>query len=154
MAKSTVTFLAMNHPNLIVMCGAPGSGKTTLSHKLAEEYKAILCCYDEIPKANCIKKHMEIYNETCYKIANDLRKGNSVIFDAVNISFSSRKILLDIVKYVKCNKIIYVMTTPLEECLYRNENRKNRLPPMIVKDLYRLFTPPTLQEGWDDILLI
>ena len=142
----------MNRDNLIVMCGAPGSGKTTLSRNLAKEYNAILYCYDEIPKTNQLRDLARIYNETCYKIANDLKKGNNVVFDTTNVSLSSRKILLEAVRKIKCNKIIYVMTTSLEECLRRNENRENRLPPVVVKDLYRLFTAPVLQEGWEDII--
>lgn len=36
--------------NLYVLCGLPGSGKTTFSQKLKEKYNAKLYCYDEFIK--------------------------------------------------------------------------------------------------------
>ena len=52
-----------------------------------------------------------------------------------------------------CRKIIIVMTTSLDECLRRNANRKARLPDFLLRSLHETFQFPTLDEGWDEILI-
>jgi tRNA uridine 5-carbamoylmethylation protein Kti12 len=46
------------------------------------------------------------------------------------------------------------MDTSLEQCLYRNAHRENRLQDFIVESSYRSLQKPTLDEGWDEIIYV
>lgn len=83
--------LPMNTPQLIVMSGLPGSGKSTIANRLAEQLKLPVFSVDPIESA-IIKAGIERSFETgvaAYQVAEalaseQLKLGNSVIIDAVN----------------------------------------------------------------------
>jgi tRNA uridine 5-carbamoylmethylation protein Kti12 len=136
----------------IVLCGIPGSGKTTLSKKLVQTYTAQLYSYDQIRSENKLKSSHEIRTQILSSIANDLQNNFNVILDDSNILMNSRIEVLEAIKGCKCNKVLIVLTTPLNKCLYRNANRKNRLPDWVIEHMRRKYQPPSLEEGWDEIL--
>lgn len=128
---------------LITLCGAPASGKTTLSKKLAEAYNLIRYSFDE---RNCI-----YYEDLIQPVLESLNKGHHVIIDALHNRKSLRKQLLESIIDINCKKILIYMDTPLGDCIRRNAERPNPLPAFIVEDIYNSFEPPTLDEGWDEI---
>ena len=130
-------------PHLITLCGAPGSGKSTLSRKIAEEHNLTRYSFDEL---ECF-----FYEELINQALDTLETGRSIILDALFDQVKDRKKLLESVNDINCKKILIVMTTPLEECLRRNAGRLNPLPDFVVKSVHTTFEPPTLEEGWDDI---
>lgn len=83
--------LPMNKPQLIVMSGLPGSGKSTIAERLAERLKLPVFSVDPIESA-IIKAGIQRSFETsvaAYQVAEtlaseQLKIGNSVIIDAVN----------------------------------------------------------------------
>ena len=86
-------------------------------------------------------------------IVDALTNGKSAVADSVFTYVKQRKIILDAVKDISCRKILVYMTTPLDECLRRNANRKNHLPDFVVESFFQTIEPPTLDEGWDEIIL-
>jgi predicted kinase len=81
----------MNTPQLIVMSGLPGSGKSVLAERLAERLKLPIFSVDPIESA-IVQAGIEKSFETgvaAYLVAEalageQLKLGNSVIIDAVN----------------------------------------------------------------------
>jgi predicted kinase len=82
-----------NVPNLIVVTGTPGSGKTTLAHKLAKEIGCPAICRDEIKEGYVItqnKSHDELgdgVNAEIYDVFFEivdiyLRYGITVVIEA------------------------------------------------------------------------
>lgn len=139
---------------LYVLCGIPGSGKTTLSTQLAERFSAKLYCYDSLPGANHPKYHHETRQKMMVDIAEDLKCGLSVVCDDCHVTEAQRSEVLSAVSEIQCKKTLIVMVTPFEECLLRNANREARLPDFILYDLKRRYQPPTLDEGWDEIICV
>lgn len=86
-------------------------------------------------------------------IANDLRKGKTVVVDNVNTTLKMRTDMLTVFGDIDCGKKIIVMQTPFDVCIERNRNRKRRLPDCILYDLQTHYEQPTLAEGWDEIIL-
>ena len=129
---------------LYVMCGIPASGKSTKSRQLAEEHGLTRFSYDE----------MRCFHQRDFVIpaVNALRNGENVIMDSTNLRITGRKDILETVADIPCKKIAVYMSTPLEECLHRNTNREARLQDFMVESAYRSLQPPTLDEGWDEIL--
>lgn len=138
----------------IAMCGIPASGKSTLSTKLASKYSIKIYHFDNYPNAF----HPEKYKDALYQmwgdITKELQKGNDVICDNVHTTKRKRTDILNAISGIPCKKICVVLTTPLEECLKRNVNRKTRLPDFVLHDMHNKFEPPSLDEGWDEIIII
>lgn len=141
---------------IIVLCGLPASGKTTLSQQLATEHSAKLYHYDEFKKGSkpieSKQTHQRLYNQ----IKQDLLQGYDVVLDDLHTHLEWREPLLSAIQDIPCKKTLIVMMTPLEECIRRNAQRQGqaRLPDSVIYHLSRRYQPPSLEEGWDDIQYI
>lgn len=131
---------------LYVMCGIPGSGKSTLSRKLAEEHGLTRFSFDEMQ---------------CYTARQFLRpavialqEGKSVILDSTHLRVNGRKAVLKAVENIQCRKICVFIDTPFDECLRRNAQREARIPDVMMESTRRALEPPTIEEGWDEIIII
>ena len=130
--------------NLILFCGSPGSGKTTLSKKIADEQNAIRLSFDEM---RCFQ-HKELIPRAVEALRND----KNVVVDSVYTRAEWRKAILEATKNIDCKHILIYMNTPLEECICRNANRTHSLPEFMVIGIYNSFEMPNLDEGWDEII--
>lgn len=139
---------------LIVMCGIPASGKTTLSSLFASEYNNKLHHFDDYANAFHPEKSKDALHQMWSDIYQELQNGDDVICDNVHITKEMRADILNAVSNVSCKKICVVLTTPIEECIKRNANRKARLPDFVLYDMHNKFEPPSLDEGWDEIIYI
>ena len=133
-----------------IMCGLPGSGKTSYSKQLALKYNAILYCYDVFPRQNCREDvHKKIYQE----ITKTLYDNKNVIYDDLNLSKINRLALMDAISKIDCKKILHVMSTPKNICLERMRSRdKYYIPKTVIDYYYEKYEPPTPDEGWDEII--
>lgn len=138
-----------------IMCGIAGSGKSTLAKQLAKQHNAKLLCFDDMPESRNSKKSRQAHHKFWNDISKDLEFQN-VVCDDLNVSYEFRRYLLEHLSKAECRKIIYVMTTPLDECLKRNAARQDaeRLPDFVLHSLHSMFEYPTLAEGWDEIIYI
>ncbi|MBO7733980.1 MAG: hypothetical protein J6S67_15555 [Methanobrevibacter sp.] len=119
---------------MILICGIPNAGKTTYSSL----FKKVIHC-DDVTGRNqlvkivaMVKDDPEICVEGVYEKAEDRKK----LVDAC--SKKSKCIWLD---------------TPLDECIKREINGRNRSVHM-VQWSSEDFEPPTYDEGWDEIEVI
>ena len=136
---------------LYVLCGLPGSGKTTLSKMLSDKYSAVRYSLDEMRTSRGENNDRKLIHSM---ILESLSEGFDVVYDDLNIYKTDRLNLLNSLKDIQCNKILIVMTTPLEECIIRDSDRQRKIGEKIIKYLRGRYQPPTLEEGWSDIFLI
>ena len=132
--------------NLYVLCGVPGSGKTTYAKQLSEDKTIVKLSYDELRCPSQL--------EFARLIRKELRNGKSVVADTVNNSVFNRKLILDFIKDIECNKVLVFLDTALDDCLTRNNLREKPMNPNIIKCIHKSFQTPTLDEGWDEIIII
>ena len=146
----------MPNPILYVMCGYPGSGKTTFAKKFAEE---VGCQYigtddfyrmlngDELLHINKFEVWMTIYR--ALHIAE--QAGRDVILDTNAPTPVERSQLIDwfpdfdhILIYIKADK---------EQCFKNNASRRRVIPEEEMIRLFDSFQPPTYAEDrrWFDI---
>lgn len=148
---------------LIIMCGAPGSGKSTYIEKHFMSFPG----YAKIVSRDQIRFFMlkddedyfahenEVYNKFIEEIKDGLKNCDTTIADATHLNIASRtKLLRSLGTNLKGIKIIAVVIKPsLQTCLAQNEMREGRslVPRSQVRRMWYQFTIPTLNEGFDEI---
>ncbi|QHJ85022.1 MAG: hypothetical protein [Bacteriophage sp.] len=150
----------MDKPLMIMMCGLPGSGKSTQAVELAKFYHANIHSSDDIRQELFTdvdsvepEQNQKVFKLLHERVKEDLRKGQSTIYDATNISWKRRKAFLDEIKSIDCVKLCYVVLAPYAICLENNKMRKRHVPESVIENMYKNWYTPYCYEGWDDITL-
>ena len=149
--------------NLYIICGIPGSGKSTIAKELLKknEDNAIHISRDEV-RYSIIKDdeqyfshENDVYKEFCNRITLGLQNNKNVLADATHLTRKSRARLL---KNLKCkpNKINCIwVNTDFQTCWNRNESREGRekVPPQQMYKFRNIFQTPSYIEGFDLIIV-
>lgn len=124
--------------SLTLICGIPNAGKTTY----ALRYNNVIHLDDMPHKGGQFKN--------CDALARDTN--GDVVVEGVYVTTKHRRGLLEACRD-KSPKICIWLDTPLEECLER-EKKYRRRPFNIVSGHHDMLEQPTLDEGWDEIIII
>lgn len=156
----------MKKKKLYLMCGAPGSGKTTWVKNHAQEGEGYVS-RDEIrlkllQEGDPYFKHEDrAYKYFCQAIIEQLEQYSTVYIDATHITKKSRKKLITTlssmgVNFVNIDLIIIYIEKDLETCLKQNAQRtgRARIPDRALIQMYRFFEMPTIEEGFKEIVKI
>lgn len=146
----------MNEPIFIMMCGLPGSGKSTYAKKISKKYNATIHSSDALRKELTGDINNQNNNELVFqtlqkRIKEDLKNGKNCIYDACQITRKNRMSFLQQLNKIPCKKICILMATVYWECLARNQKRERTISDHIIKNMYMRFDPPYWYEGWNDI---
>lgn len=143
---------------LYVMIGPPGCGKSYYAEKLYGYNGAKIVSSDDIRKKlygdeTVQKDHGKVFGIAHYLVAEELREGRSVIFDATNVTQDNRARLFQALKGVKRPFYIcgLVYRGTLTKCLERNSERERNVPEDVVRKMWTQLrtSPPELSEGFD-----
>ena len=149
---------------LIIMCGIPGSGKSTYAKKLIElhpNWKYV--SRDEVryehvtDQAHYYDHETEVYKEFCNRISMHLINGDVVIADATHINAISRKHLLVNLSVEPDQIYIVMMTTPFEICMERNAQRQGitRVPDSSMYRMKNRYQKPNpVSEKFDKLIYV
>jgi len=140
---------------LYILCGVPGSGKSTWANTFNYNDTRYVS-RDEI-RFNLVKNEeeyfsheKEVFNKFVGTITQTLVDGFNVIADATHLNMASRrKLTYNIDKIFSDYKIVYVIfETNLDTCLARNATREGResVPADVVKSMYNNFRAPRPDE--------
>lgn len=146
---------------LIMLIGIQGSGKTTYSKKLMEDYNAKVISTDRV-RQTCIGIEEKDVFPTVYKLcAEEIKQKHNVILDATHITPKVRKRSFDALDQhgIQYEKVAVYLNTPVEECLrrveIRNKDPKELFIPLEVIESYgKNLIPPSKEEGFDEIIVI
>lgn len=137
---NSTNILLSNEPEIIIMVGFPGSGKSTIAKQICKNENYILIEGDVYKNSNkMIKKSLEF-----------ILQNKSIIFDATNSSIKKRQeYILFAQKYNYNVKCIHV-TTSLDISYKRNKNREEiKQVPKIAYHVYKkYYEEPTEKEGF------
>lgn len=141
-------------PTIIVMCGLPGSGKSTYSKKL-EEKGYIIHSSDairaELGDVQDQSKNKEVFAILHKRIIADLQEGKNVVYDATNLIKKQRILFLKKLEGILCEKICMVVNTPCDICIAQNLKRDRKVPVEVIEKMNRNFEFPTCIEGFNKI---
>jgi predicted kinase len=147
-----------NLGTLYMMCGVPGSGKSTWvkNHipKTAAHISRDTIRFSKL-KVNddYFSKETEVFDEFCSQIKKSLEKGIDVYADATHLNASSRAKVLNKVKdFAKSIEAICI-EEPVEICLERNRLRAGLayVPPSVIRRMFYQYTRPEHSEGFSNI---
>lgn len=146
----------MSIPTLYLMMGIPGSGKSYHANMIANDHSAVIHASDAIRDElfdgeYSRETNAKVFSVLHRRVKKDLRRGQSVIYDATNISFSSRKRVLLDVKSIPCRKVLVFIATPLDDCLAQNSARERKVPGDVIERMYEALENPKTSEGFDEI---
>jgi len=158
--KKTVlnTLRLMGKPplELMIMMGAPGSGKTTHRETIYPHIETI--CMDEERKRLCgtendMSKNAEVY-DNCFKaFCDNMKARKNTIWDATSTSRKGRKRIIDVARRLGAQVSIVTFDIPLDVLLKRNAGRVKRVPDDIVKKFYHQIQSPKSYE-YDRLLVV
>lgn len=144
--------------NLFLICGIPGSGKSTFLSQYVKKPTSIVISRDKI-RFSLLKEgedyflHEPIVEQMFYSgISKALQLGYDVFADQSSISVSARKKLLNkVFGYSEVN-IIWI-DTPKSICIERDSHREGRakVGPQVINNMFSHFSPPTFQEKFNHI---
>lgn len=142
--------------DLYIMCGVPGSGKSTFLNNHVNKDTSIIVSRDEIrfsivkPDEDYFSHEQEVCKIFWKKINEGLASGKNVFADQTSLTKKSRAWLLQHIKGYHHANIVWIDET-LETCLERNEKRKGThayVPPFKVNQMFNNFVEPTIKEGF------
>lgn len=143
--------------NLVLVCGLPGSGKSTFMEKLERDFLTVLCP-DEFRKILTGKNFHGPAEETIWshvKIATRvfLMRGYHVGLDSTAITPHSRRQWISLAKEIDPNICVgcHVLLTPYSLCFLRNAQRDRIVPDFVMEKKREEFSIPTLDEGFSYI---
>lgn len=147
--KDTVRF--------IMMVGIPASGKSTKARDLARKTGALIISSDDLrhelfEDMNCQDRNTELFQEMNMRTIKFLKMGESVIYDATNLSSKRRKALLTQIPKGVFKCCIYMGATPYES-LDRDANRDRTVGFDVIDKMYKRTQVPMYKENWDSIIL-
>jgi predicted kinase len=130
------------HFQLMLMVGAPGSGKTTVREQLQKQYPTlkVLSMDDRRKKvcgdANDQSKNAQVFGWQERELRKAMKERQSVLVDATNPTRRLRKVLWSIAREngALCSAIYFDLK--LETLLARNAAREKRVPDDVVKRFY------------------
>lgn len=145
----------MNRPKLIILCGIPGSGKTTYAEKN---------CYAFHLSSDAIRKELygdentqgnpaEVFALMQDRAIEALNNGYDVIYDATNITRKDRASII-----AKCPKFVkiecHIVWAPIEMCIERDAARERTVGKEVIDRMLKRFQAPYYDEGIDEIKVI
>ena len=98
-------------PEIIILVGPPGSGKSTIATRYADYIRV---SQDDQGKSG----HMDVFKEA-------LEKKQDIIIDRMNFNKSQRRRYLDPAHKAGYSSVIFILHVPMDECLQRCQLRKN-----------------------------
>ncbi len=142
---------------IYVMVGIPGSGKSTYAMKLQNE-GAVRVSLDDIRnklfEETGSKTESKVFSEGLKQMKKALDEGKDIVCDSTNVTPEKRKSYFKVAKQYDAKIVAVFVNTDKKECLERNSKREGnaKVPAVAIHTSAKRLTPPTLDEGFDEII--
>ena len=143
--------------NFIMLVGLPGCGKSTYAKSLIKDHPDYVhISSDAIRDENNLLRSetgQNVFETMSARTKQALKNGQTVIYDATNLSRKHRMHTLQEMKKLSDKRICILFTEPFEKCLLRNNSRNehNIVPETRMKEMLQSFQIPIEAEGFDEI---
>ncbi len=135
-------------PSLIVLCGVPGSGKTTIGRILCARIPGSVHIQTDtvrhmIAKPNYKATESEFVYESCLRVAREaLRRGRPVVLDGVFARSNRRARVLTSLRSLYGQSLLVHVTCDIETAKLRNAPRRLAVPDERLNAIHDHFEAP------------
>lgn len=152
---------------LIMLCGVPTCGKSTFASDGVRGIDGfssfVILSTDNYIERKALKygiTYNEAFDKHIYEATKSLNESlkvaisfdKNIVWDQTNLTPKVRKKKLNKVPE-HYTKIAVWFDVPLEEAMIRNQKRPGKvIPEHVLKSMHHSFMPPSLDEGFDDII--
>ena len=142
--------------DLYIMCGVPGSGKSTFLKNKINNNNSVIISRDKIrfsivqPNEPYFSHEEEVLETLWEQINEALSRNKNVFVDQTSLTPRARKYLLDHVQGYNQVHIIWIDEN-LDTCLQRNKMRygtRSYVPEESLRNMYNQFIAPSFDEGF------
>ncbi len=157
----------MPKPFLVILCGVPSSGKSTLAKEVAKLLESKFQLPSVIVSSDSFRQMIPTYqsrfepvleqfirNAAEETIGTALRNGLIAISDDINYYTSMRKPLVRLSQNYKVDYAIIYVNTPLETALKWNRERGEPVPNSLIEEIFYKLDEPGKEYKWDRPSLI
>ena len=157
----------MQSPFLLIFCGIPCSGKSTLAQRVADKLENEYNYFTVVISSDTFRRMVPTYRRrfepeleqfirgaTYRTIQEALRWGLITISDDVNYYRSIRRQLKRTADHAKADYAIIYVNTPLEVALKWNKKRGEPIPNSLIEEIYYKLDKPGEKYRWDTPLLV
>ena len=151
----------MNRPELILLCGLPGAGKTHFAQKLLQDScykgKTIHLSSDAIRAELWGNEAIQGDNNEVFDLMRSraieaLNNGQNVIYDATNMTRKDRSAIISVCpKFAEI--VCYVIWAPIEVCIERDAARERSVGREVIDRMLKRFQAPFVDEGFNSIFV-
>ena len=150
---------------LIILCGLPGSGKSSY----AEDLKRVNSTYYNenviIHPSDAIREELfgdagsqedngKVFELMHKRVRKDLCAGKTVIYDATNVTRKARKSAIACANPACDTVECHIVWAELEECIRRDNLRDRKVGPAVIDKMIRRWQSPWIDEGFDEVKVI
>lgn len=149
----------MNRPKLIILCGIPGSGKSTYAKKYISEYPKtpVHLSSDKIREELYGDETVqgnpgEVFSLMQKRAIEALNDGHDVLYDATNITRKDRSGIIGVCpKFAKIE--CHIIWAPIEVCIQRDAERERTVGKEVIDRMLKRFQAPYYDEDIDEIYI-
>jgi len=152
---------------LIILCGAPCSGKSTLAKAVADLLEKRFNYSTAVVTSDTFRHMIPTYqyrfepeleqfvrDATYETIQTALKQGLLVISDDINYYASIRRRLVRLAQQCRADYAIIYLNTPLEVAIEWNKKRGEPIPNSLIEEIYYKLDEPGKEYKWDTPLMV
>ena len=149
----------MTRPVLILLCGIPGSGKTTWAKNYISKNPDFVHLSSDAIRAelygdeNIQGNPVEVFTLMQKKAVESLNAGYNVVYDATSMTRKDRAGIISMCPkftHIQCN----IIWAPIETCIERDTTRERTVGKEVIDRMLKRFQMPYYDEGIDEINII
>ena len=149
----------MTRPVLILLCGIPGSGKTTWAKNYISKNPDFVHLSSDAIRAelygdeNIQGNQVEVFTLMQKKAVESLNTGHNVVYDATSMTRKDRAGIISMCPkftHIQCN----IIWAPIETCIERDATRERTVGKEVIDRMLKRFQMPYYDEGIDEINII